>query len=172
MDRARTLNWFKDILDCPATIIFHNAMYDVCWIRALGLKISGKIVDTMIAASLVVENRFRYDLNNCGRDYVGKGKDETALYEAAKSWGVDPKAEMYKLPAMYVGAYAERDAQLTLELWQELKKQILHQDIEDIFNMETKLFPVLVDMRFLGVRVNVIEQPWKNKKWLRKRRDY
>ena len=47
-----------------------------------------------------------------------------------KSWGVDPKAEMYKLPAMYVGAYAERDAQLTLELWQELKKEILHQDIQ------------------------------------------
>ena len=54
---------------------------------------------------------------------------------------------------MYVGAYAERDAQLTLELWQELK-EILHQDIEDIFNMETKLFPVLVDMRYLGVRVD------------------
>ena len=113
-----------------------------------------KIVDTMIAASLVDENRFRYDLNGISRDYLGKGKDETALYEAAKSWGVDPKAEMYKLPAMYVGAYAERDAQLTLELWQELKKEILHQDIEDIFDMETKLFPVLVDMRYLGVRVD------------------
>ena len=108
----------------------------------------------MIAASLIDENRFRYDLNGISRDYLGKGKDETALYEAAKSWGVDPKAEMYKLPAMYVGSYAERDAQLTLELWQELKKEIIHQDIEDIFSMETKLFPVLVDMRFLGVRVD------------------
>ena len=103
------------------------------------IKYKVKIVDTMIAASLVDENRFRYDLNGLSRDYLGKGKDETALYEAAKSWGVDPKAEMYKLPAMYVGAYAERDAQLTLELWQELKKEILHQDIEDIFDMETKL---------------------------------
>ena len=88
------------------------------------------------------------------RDYLGKGKDESVLQETAKSWGVDPKAEMYKLPAMYVGAYAERDAQLTLELWQELKKEILHQDIEAIFAMETKLFPVLVDMRYLGVRVD------------------
>jgi DNA polymerase I-like protein with 3'-5' exonuclease and polymerase domains len=86
---------------------------------------------------------------------VGKGKDESQLYEAAKSWGVDAKAEMYKLPAMYVGAYAERDAQLTLELWQEFKKEIMHQDIGNIFEMETKLFPVLVDMRFLGVRVDV-----------------
>ena len=155
MDRKMVLKWLQDQLNLPSIKVFHNAMYDVCWLRALGLKINGKIVDTMIAASLVDENRFRYDLNNCGRDFVGKGKDETALYEAAKSWGVDPKAEMYKLPAMYVGAYAERDAQLTLELWQELKKEIVHQDIEDIFEMETKLFPVLVDMRFLGVRVDV-----------------
>ena len=129
-------------------------MYDVCWLRRLGIQINGMIVDTMIAASLIDENRYRYDLNGISRDYLGKGKDEAALYEAAKSWGVDPKAEMYKLPAMYVGSYAERDAQLTLELWQEFKKEIIHQDLEAIFSMETKLFPVLVDMRYLGVRVD------------------
>ena len=55
----------------------------------------------------------------------------------------------------YVGAYAEKDAEITLELWQELKKEILHQDIESIFDMETELFPCLVDMRFLGVKVDV-----------------
>mgnify|MGYP001209802798 CR=1 FL=1 len=90
---------------------------------------------------------------------------DRTLYEAAKSWGVDPKAEMYKLPAMYVGAYAERDAQLTLELWQELKKEIIHQDIQSVFKMEMELFPCLVDMRFLGVRVNQ-EQAAKEKKTL------
>jgi len=154
MDRKMVLKWLKDVLNTPSDKIFHNAMYDVCWLRSLGFNINGRIIDTMIAASLVDENRLRYDLNGCGRDYVGKGKDETALYAAAKDWGVDPKAEMYKLPAMYVGTYAERDAQLTLELWQELKKEILHQDIEAIFKMEMELFPCLVDMRFLGVRVN------------------
>ena len=44
---------------------------------------------------------------------------------------MDAKSEMYKLPAMYVGEYAERDAEITLALWQELKKEIklkaLHQ---------------------------------------------
>ena len=154
MDRKMVLKWLQDVLNTKSDKIFHNAMYDVCWLRSLGLTVKGRIIDTMIAAALVNENRLRYDLNGCGRDFVGKGKDESALYAAAKSWGVDPKAEMYKLPAMYVGAYAERDAQLTLELWQELKKEILHQDIEAIFKMETELFPCLVDMRFLGVRVN------------------
>ena len=154
LDRKMVLKWLKDVLNTPADKIFHNAMYDVCWLQSLGLKINGRIIDTMIAAGLVNENRLRYDLNGICRDYIGKGKDEAALYEAAKSWGVDPKAEMYRLPAMYVGTYAERDAQLTLELWQVLKKEILTQDIESIFKMEMELFPCLVDMRFLGVRVN------------------
>ena len=165
MDRKMIIKWLTALLKTPSDKIFHNAMYDVSWLRAMGLKINGRIIDTMIAAALCDENRLRYNLNSCGRDYVGKGKDESALYEAAKSWGVDPKAEMYKLPAMYVGAYAERDAQLTLELWQELKKEILHQDIEAIFKMEMELFPCLVDMRFLGVRVNQ-EQAMIEKKTL------
>ncbi len=165
MDRKMIIKWLTNVLKTPSDKIFHNAMYDVCWLRAMGLKINGRIIDTMIGAALCDENRLRYDLNGCGRDYVGKGKDESALYEAAKSWGVDPKAEMYKLPAMYVGAYAERDAQLTLELWQELKKEIIHQDIQSVFKMEMELFPCLVDMRFLGVRVNQ-EQAAKEKKTL------
>ena len=154
MDRKKVLKWFQSVLNLPSLKIFHNAMYDVCWIQSLGLKVQGKIIDTMIAAAVVDENQMRYDLNNCAKRYVGRGKDEAALYDAAKSWGVDPKAEMYKLPAMYVGAYAERDAQLTLELWQELKKEINLQDLTAIFDLETELFPVLVGMRFLGVRVN------------------
>ena len=155
MDRKKVLEWFTDTLACGATKIFHNAMYDVCWIRNLGIKINGLIVDTMIAGSLVDENRFRFDLNSLGWDYCGHGKNETALKEAAKEWGIDPKAEMWKLPALHVGTYAEKDASLTLELWQEMKKEIIAQDIQDVMNLETDLFPCLVDMKFKGVRVDV-----------------
>ena len=157
MDRKKVLKWFQGVLDTPANKIFHNAMYDVCWIRALGLSINGRIIDTMIASALVDENQMRYDLNNCAKRYTGKGKNESDLYEAAKSWGVDAKAEMYRLPAIYVGSYAEADAEITLALWQELKKEIDLQDIKSIFDLETQLFPCLVDMKFLGVRVDVQE---------------
>jgi len=155
MDERKVLDYFRTILNYPSTKIFHNAMYDVCFIRAAGLKINGQIVDTMIAGSLVNENRFRYDLGSMGRDYVGKGKNEAVLQETAKEWGIDPKSEMYKLPAMYVGEYAEQDAKLTLDLWQEMKKQIEMEDVSSIFELETELFPCLVDMRFLGVRVDI-----------------
>ena len=155
MDRNMVLQWLKDVLNTTATKIFHNAMYDVCWLRSMGFTINGRIVDTMIAAALCDENQFRFDLNSCSKRYTGLTKDETALYAAAKEWGVDPKGEMYKLPAMYVGQYAEKDASITLQLWQYLKREISNQDIESIFDLETELFPCLVDMRFLGVRVDI-----------------
>jgi len=155
MDRAKTLEWFKDILECPATKIFHNAMYDVCWIRNLGLKINGLIVDTMIASSLLDENRFSYTLNTLAWHFLNEGKNERALNEAAKARGIDPKKDMWMLPAQEVGAYAEKDATLTFKLWQHVKKLLIENDLQDIFNLETDLFPCLVDMRFLGVRVDV-----------------
>ena len=155
MEKARVLSWFKDVVEAPSTKIFHNAMYDVCWIRAMGFKINGDIVCTMIASAVTDENRFRYDLNSLSWHYLGYGKNEAALAEAASEWGIDPKAEMYKLPSMHVGAYAERDAEATFGLWQEMKKEIISQDLEDIFDLETELFPCLVDMRFKGVRVDI-----------------
>ena len=113
MDRDRVLRWFKDICESPATKIFHNAMYDVCWIRNLGIKINGLIIDTMVAASLIDENRFSFTLNSLSWVYLNKGKNEKLLNDAAKERGLDPKADMWKMPASEVGAYAEEDAALT-----------------------------------------------------------
>ena len=154
MERKKVLGWFQDVLKTKADKVFHNAIYDMCWIHRLGLTVHGTVVDTMIMTSLVDENRFRYDLNSVAQFYTGMGKNESALQEAAKEWGVDPKAEMYKLPAMYVGEYAERDAEVTLALWQELKKEIEHQDLQSIVELEQKVFPCILDMKIKGVRVS------------------
>ena len=155
LDKSRVLSWFKDVLKTPATKIFHNAMYDVCWIRAMGLQINGEIVDTMIAASLIDENRYTYNLNAIAYEFLKERKSETELNNAAKEWSLDPKAEMWKLPAMYVGKYAEKDAELTFKLWDRFKHEIREQDLQNVFNLEKNVFPCLVDMKFKGVRVDV-----------------
>ncbi len=155
LDKKKVLEWLKDVCATSSIKVFHNAMYDVCWLRSYGIKINGFIMDTMVMASLIDENRLRYDLNSVSFEYTGERKSEAALYEAAKDWGIDPKAELYKLPAMHVGKYAEKDAELTLELFKRLSTEIKREKLEEIFNLETQLFPCLVDMRFLGVRVDV-----------------
>ena len=155
MDRELVLDWFEELLQTTSTKIFHNAMYDVSWIRSLGFHINGGIVDTMIAASLIDENRFSYTLDSVGKDYIGMRKNEALLKEAAKDFSVDPKSGMWELPAPFVGEYAEKDAEITLKLWHALQHEITKQDLWDIFNLESNLFPCLVDMKFKGVRVDV-----------------
>jgi len=169
MDRALVIDWLKDLFNQEyTTFIFHNAMYDVCWLKAAGINIKGKIVDTMIAASLIDENRLSYQLNALSKHYGGLGKDEKVLYNAAKEYGVDPKKDLWRLPAMFVGQYAERDAEATLKLWQRLHRELHDQELIDIFRLETQLFPCLIEMRFKGVRVD-LEKAHKIKKNLMER---
>ena len=155
MDKKLVLNWLQDLFKQDAVFVFHNAMYDVCWLRSSGIIPPAKIVDTMIAASLVNENRWSFRLDALAKEYAGIGKDEAVLQAAAREYGIDAKKDMWKLPSMFVGQYAERDAESTLKLWHRMKIELSDQDLWTIFDMETKLFPCLVNMRFKGVRVDV-----------------
>ena len=147
--------YMKKVCSLPCTKVFHNAQYDVGWLEASGITVNGHIVDTMIAAALIDENRFSYSLNALSVDYLGEIKAETELREAAAAHGIDPKAEMWKLPAEHVGYYAEQDAVLTLKLWQRFKQEIRTQSLETVWDLEQQLIPVLIKMRQRGVRVQV-----------------
>lgn len=156
LDAKMTLNWLRDVCGMPGcTYVFHNAMYDVGWLTREGITIAGRIVDTMVAAPLLDENRFSYSLNSVGADYLKERKDERTLQEAAKSMGLNPKSEMWKLPAHFVGRYAEQDAALTLRLWQHLSALIVDQELSSIFDLEMRVLKVCLAMRRRGVRVDL-----------------
>jgi DNA polymerase I-like protein with 3'-5' exonuclease and polymerase domains len=155
LDVKQTLRWLADVCSVERDYIMHNAMYDLGWLWAEGIEVKGRIVDTMIVAALLDENRFSYALNALGRDYLNERKSERDLYEAAQSFGVNAKSEMYKLPAHFVGAYAEQDAALTLKLWQFFKGLILKEDVADIFDLELNVLKVVFEMRKKGVRVDL-----------------
>ena len=155
--KEQVLKYMHDICKLPCRKIFHNAQYDVGWLQAYGIDVQGEIVDTMVAGALIDENRYTYRLNSLAKDYIGELKAETDLVEAAKAHGVDPKMEMWKLPAEHVGYYAAQDARLTYLLWQRFKHEIHQQSLETIWNLERSLLPILIRMRQRGVRVDVEE---------------
>jgi DNA polymerase I-like protein with 3'-5' exonuclease and polymerase domains len=167
LDAKIAMRWLGQQMAVPDMhVIMHNATYDAGWMRAEGVEIKGKIIDTMITGALVDENRWSFGLDAMARDYAGIRKDEKLLKAAAKAWGIDPKAEMWQLPPMYVGAYAERDAVATLKLWQALKVELEDQELWGIWGIETDLIPCLLDMRTKGVRVD-LDKADKNKKSIR-----
>ena len=155
IDERIVNNWMKKVCESPAEKIMHNAQYDAGWLRRMGFKVNGRIVDTMVIASLLDENRFSYSLNALAFDYLSKTKSEKNLTEAARDFGVDPKAELWKLPSMYVGPYAEVDAELTLELWNFFKPLITKEDLWSVVDLELDVLPVLIDMTWKGVRIDM-----------------
>ena len=154
IDERIVNNWMKKVCESPAEKIMHNAQYDAGWLRRMGFTLNGRIIDTMVVASLLDENRFSYSLNALAFDYLAKTKSEKNLTEAARDFGVDPKAELWKLPSMHVGPYAEVDAELTLELWNYFKTLISKEDLWSIINLELDVLPVLIDMTWKGVRID------------------
>jgi DNA polymerase I-like protein with 3'-5' exonuclease and polymerase domains len=154
LDERIVNKWLKKVFECPADKIMHNAQYDAGWIRRMGFTIKGRIIDTMLIVSLLDENRFSYSLNNIAYDYLKKVKSEKELRAAAVSFGLDAKSEMWKMPAMYVGPYAQGDAELTLALWNYLSVEIGKEDLWPIANLELALLPCLIDMTWKGVRVD------------------
>ena len=164
LDEKKVLNWFKGVAKLDCDKVFHNASYDLGWLRTLGITVNGKIHDTMISSALIDENRYSYTLNSLAKDKLGRTKNEDLLTAAAKEFGVDPKKEMYKLPSMHVGEYAEYDARLTYDLYVLNKEEIKKQELQDIYDLETKLQPCLIDMRANGVRVDLEQADIAKKK--------
>ena len=154
-DRKRVLSWMKSLMQSDAIKVAHNALYDLGWLYAEGIDVKGPIVDTMLMAPIINENKFSYALNAVGKDMLNEYKDENLLKQAAVEFGVDPKSEMYKLPAIFVGNYAEQDADLTLRLYHHMQPIIKKESLRSVCKLEMDLLPIIFEMTKKGVRVDV-----------------
>ena len=156
LDYDKVVNYIKNVCENEnIDKIFHNAQYDIGWLSTLGIEVKGNIRDTMVAAALIDENRYSYSLNSMVHEYLGEFKDEKKLKEAAQSFGLDPKKEMYKMPAIFVGEYAEADARLTYKLHEKLKWEIAKDNLTTIYDIECQLIKVIYNMTKRGVRVDI-----------------
>jgi DNA polymerase I-like protein with 3'-5' exonuclease and polymerase domains len=155
LPRSKVFKWIQEVLKTDAAKIMHNAQYDLGWIRSMGWEVKGPVIDTMVTAALVDENRRSYSLNNLSIEMLGEMKSETELKEEAAQRGLDAKAELWKMPAMAVGFYAEQDAVLTLKLWHHLKTFVKKEQLQTIWNTEMELLPILIKMREVGIRIDL-----------------
>ena len=173
MDRSIIIEYIKEICeDESIQKVFHNAQYDIGWLSVLNIEVKGYIHDTMIAAALLNENRYSFTLNSMVSEYLGEFKNESLLKAKAEELGIDPKAEMYKLPAEFVGEYAEADARLTWRLHERLISEIEKEDLFKVYDVECRLIRVIFNMTKRGVRVDMDRALALKKKLLVKEKNY
>ena len=90
-DEQEVIEWLNSILSADTDKVFHNAQYDLGWLKYVGVQVHGRIFDTMLAAALLDENRRAYSLDTVGMDYLGEGKNEVALEAAVRAKFGDTK---------------------------------------------------------------------------------
>ena len=142
------------------TVVGANLGYDLDGLANEGIEFKQAqwFRDVTIAEPLLDELQYSYSLENIGQRRLGVGKDERGLIEAAFAYGCkkekDVKKWIWRLPARFVGPYAEQDVALPLAILRAQEREIEEQNLWNVFDLESRLLPVLVRMRRRGIRVD------------------
>lgn len=160
LDRVVVLAWLKHLLkNFKGTLVLMNGFYDLGWLRIEGIELDYdqiKLHDVQMVAALLDEHRLRYNLDSLAQGYNIPSKDERLLKEAAAAFGCEPKGGLWRMAARFVGPYAEQDAETTLGVYDRQLIEIAKEPgLETVIQLEHDLVPLLIEMRFRGVRVDL-----------------
>lgn len=157
MDKAVVIDYVKKQLSRPDQIkVGANLMYDLEALAYLGIEVKGKLADIQVAEPLLDEDRIGgYSLDALSMSYLGRGKNETKLRDAATAFNIDAKKDMWRLHSKYVGEYAEDDASLAIEVLKQQLPQIDKESLKEVWELESDLLPVLFKMRCKGIKVDL-----------------
>ncbi len=189
LPEAGVRRFIKDALkNTSATCIMMNRTYDEGWARRERIPVRCRVVDVKTAAPLLDEYKRKYSLDAIAAEYLGITKDDRALEEYCKKQnqmlraeavrqqpGADnakwrarylkerkwhPKEDLWRMPADVVAPYAKLDARLTYDAWFKLVPLLHEQNLWELFLLESSLLPILIEMRWRGIRVatDAVEQ--------------
>lgn len=148
--------YLRSIVEDPeVTLVMSNAPYDLGWLWALDINPAKAPHDIGLAAPLIDEHRFSFGLDALLNDLCGRRKNEDGLKQALKDHGLAGKKDLWRLHAAHVAAYAEDDAEGTLDVFLKQQEELKSQGLEEAYRIERELMPYVVDMRRRGVRVDI-----------------
>jgi DNA polymerase I-like protein with 3'-5' exonuclease and polymerase domains len=143
--------------DFSGEIVGANLPYDLDYLAEQGVWFGNAswFRDVLIAAPLLDELQYRYDLEGVAKRAGITGKAEDGLQLAAASYGIGKvKAGLWRLPAKHVAEYAIQDVRLPLELLRLQEATIEKEGLQKVWDLESSVLPVLLKMRRRGVRID------------------
>jgi DNA polymerase I-like protein with 3'-5' exonuclease and polymerase domains len=180
-DPTQVFAWVKDLAASDVRIVTQNGLYDWGWLRTeagIVMPPSDRLEEIGALATMVDESRFDYSLDKLCEWRGLPGKNEAALREEIETrFGVKcgvrknkPQAYIARLPAQFVGPYAEGDAAQTLALFESLNPVLDQEGTRAAYRLEVDLLPMVLEMRRRGIRVDVAAAE-RNRDLLLQKRD-
>ena len=153
-DKAQAvLDEFRDIFeDESIEKIGHNLKYDVTLLKWHGIEVHGQLMDTMLAHSMK-EPEMNHGLDYLAKLYLGYRPIATSELIGPKG---EEQASMKDVAIEKVAEYACEDADITLQVSQVLRPDIEKRGVSKVcYEIECPLVPVLVDMEYEGIKLDV-----------------
>ena len=158
-EKDAVLDWARVELCRPdQPKIGANILYDLTYLYYAGVPVTGPFYDVQVAEPLLNENRKRYNLDSLALEYLGEGKDELVMEQAceARGWKGKPVEHLWRLDPTFIGPYAEADVDRTIRVFDlQMEKLKREPELLALFDLESRLIPLLLAMRLRGVRIDV-----------------
>lgn len=160
MEPEKVFRFLNDVLGDTRPKVGANLQYDVGWLRQEGVHVKGMLYDVQYAEALIDDVARDYSLEAIAQKYLGIGKISVELYRwLSRAYGGPEtgiqRRNMYRSPITLVGPYAEADAQEPLLILMEQFKVLHELGLWELFELECRLIPLLIDMRFRGIPVDL-----------------
>jgi DNA polymerase I-like protein with 3'-5' exonuclease and polymerase domains len=146
-----------EVLASPIPKVGANILYDEDWLgNGYKFKINGKRYDIQVAEPLLDEYQGTYSLDFQGQKYLKRGKQKTKLDAFCERAGLggDPRQWIYLMPYADIREYAIEDVRMPIEIIQKQLPMLEEQGLMNVFEMEMDLFPLLLQMRNNGIRID------------------
>jgi len=137
-----------------------NLIYDLEFLYKEGVEVAGPFYDIQYAEPLLDEHALTYSLDSLANKYLNESKVDDELYEHLWRKFKGPKGRkqagnIWRAPISLVEPYAKGDVDLPLRIFEKQKIVLESEGLVDLFKLECRLLPLLLEMRLNGVRVDV-----------------
>ncbi len=156
--KSKNINYLKNQLSNNVPKLGANIMYDMDWLQNVwDFKLKGRLHDVQVAEPLLDENKYAYNLDSLGKQYLGRGKVKTQLEELCEEKGLkgDIRKHLWMFSHEQCYDYAIGDVDVPLDVFRVQRELLKEQDLWDLYLMEMELFPLLLQMRQQGARLNM-----------------
>lgn len=144
----------EEAKDFEGEMVGANLQYDLDWLRTRHGVVfpKAKFRDVQIAEPLLDENRLTYKLGALTKHYLNKDKTDDDLRQL---YGGGYIENMNLVHPAHAAVYGAGDVTLPWEIMDKQEKLLDADGLTDLFHMESALTPLLLEMRYRGVRVDI-----------------
>ncbi|WP_407400451.1 DNA polymerase I [Treponema sp.] len=134
------------------TVVMHNGKFDIEILKSNGMEkeFNCRIFDTMIAAWLLnpgASGKSPFSLEYLGETKLGlKGIEFKDLVKKGQTFA--------DVPLEQAAEYGAEDSDFTFQLYDVFAGQIKERKLADLYEMEMKVLPILVDMELEGIHLD------------------